>query len=34
LGETLGWGIEVRPIDVCRAKEGRDAEPTLAPSAG
>jgi hypothetical protein len=34
LGETLGWGIEVRPIDVCRAKEGRGAEPALAPSAG
>lgn len=34
MGEALGWGIEVRPIDVCRAKEGRDAEPALAPSAG
>ena len=21
LGETLGWGIEVRPIEMCRAKE-------------
>ena len=33
LGETLGWGIEVRPIETCRAKQGRDAEPALAPTA-
>lgn len=34
MGETLGWGIEVRPIEVCRAHQRLDAEAALAPSAG